>query len=87
MDFLPSSTVGQVISVSLSLVAHNVVPLVTQQKPRTFVVMMDIKLDRNKQRSFICATAYQHLCCSLGISGPKPLLMIELKGLHLCFKV
>lgn len=78
-DILTSSMLGQAISVSLSLVARNIVPLGSQHMPRTVTVMTEIKLDRNKQSSLVVETAYQHPCCSSGIW--------MLRSLHICFKV
>lgn len=79
VDIFNLSTLGQAISVSLSLVACNIVPLGSQQMPRTFIFMTVIKLDRNKQNSLIAETAYQNLRYSSGIW--------ELRSLHICFKV
>lgn len=86
LNFLPSSTVGQAFHISLSLVAHNVVPLGSQQKSRMFIVATEIVFDRNEQRGFVAVRAYSHLCSRSGVRGLRPLLTTELKSLHLCFK-
>lgn len=79
VDIFNLFTLGQVFSVSLSLVARNIVPLGSQQMPRTFIFMTVIKLDRNKQNGLIAETAYQNPRYSSGIW--------ELRSLHICFKV